>query len=111
LHLIPYQLLADKTFIINAIQDYPRILEWVPMSIKSDREFMLQVIEKTNGWTLRIVAQELEYDLQFIVEAAKLNFEILEWLPFHYKYDKELFEMLKKEGIKTEKALIEVDKF
>lgn len=109
LHLIPYQLLADKTFIINAIQDYPRILEDVPMTIKADREFMLQVIKKTRGWTIRMVAPEFHWDRQFIVEAAKLNFEILEWLPVDYKNDKELFEMLKKEGIKTEKALIKVN--
>ena len=109
LHLIPYQLLADKTFIIKVIQDYPWILEYVPMAVKSDREFMLQVIKETKGWTITIVAPEFHWDRQFIVEAAKLNFEILEWLPLGYNNDKELFEMLKKEGIKTEKALIEVD--
>ena len=98
-HMIPSQLLSDESFLLHAIKDYPRIFELVPMDIRSNREFMMQVIKKTYGWIIQYVAPELQSDKQFILEAAKSNRDILRWLPENFKDDKELLEMLKKEGI------------
>ena len=84
---------------MHAIKDYPRIFEQVPLEIRSDIEFMLLVISKTYGWILEYVDPELQSDKQFILEAAKSNRDILRWLPQNMKDDKELLEMITKEGI------------
>ena len=98
-HLIPFQLISDRSFLMQAIKDYPRIFKLVPLEIRSDREFMLQVIKKTYGWIIQYVGPELQSDKQFILEAAKYNRDILRWLPQNMKDDKELLEMIIKEGI------------
>lgn len=101
-HLIPFQLTSDRSFLLQAIKDYPRIFELVPLEIRSDRNFMLQVIEKTYGWIIEYVTPDLQCDRQFILAAAKRNKDILGWLPEHYKEDKELIEMLNNEGIESD---------
>ncbi len=112
-HLIPSQLISDKSFLLNAIKDYPHIfkLVTVPMEIRSDREFMLQVIKKSYGWIIQYVACELLSDRQFIVDAAKLNKGILRWLPENLNGDQELFEMLRKERIEPDKVFSKDDLF
>jgi hypothetical protein len=112
-HLIPTQLISDKSFLLQAIKDYPHIFELstVPLEIRSDRDFMLQVIKKTYGWIIEYSSAELQYDRQFIVEAAILNKDILRWLPKNFKDDKELKGMLRKEGIESEITFAEDDPF
>lgn len=105
-HLIPFQLISDRSFLMQAIKDYPRIFKLVPLEIRSDREFMLQVIKKTYGWIIQYVAPELQSDKQFILEAAKSNRDILNWLPEDFKDDKELFDILRKEGIEPLKTYL-----
>ncbi len=110
-HLIPFQLLSDKSFLIRAIEDYPRIFELVPMDIRSDKEFMLNIIQKTYGWMIQYASTELQSDRQFIVEAAKLNKDILRWLSKNFKNDNELIGMLSKEGIESDITFAEDDPF
>ena len=99
MHLLPENFKSNKDFLLKVVHDYPRIFELVPLDIRSDREFMLQIIKKTYGWILEYVAPKLQSDRQFILEAAIFNRHILRWLPENFKDDKELLEMLKKEGI------------
>lgn len=110
-HLIPYQMIMDKTFLLNAVKDYPRIFELVPMDIRSDSEFMLQIIKISDGLIIQYAAPELQSDRQFIVEAAKINEGILRWLPENLKDDNELIKMLRNEGIDPDKAFSEDDLF
>jgi hypothetical protein len=111
LHLIPEKFRSDKGFLIKAVENYPRIFEHVTPDVRSDREFMLQIIKKTYGWILEYVAPKLQSDRQFILEAAILNRDILRWLPENFQDDKELLEMLKKEGIEPIKVLSKDDLF
>jgi len=111
LHLIPEKFRSDKAFLIKAVENYPRIFEHVTPDVRSDREFMLEIIKKTYGWIIEYVSPELQSDRQFIVEAAILNKDILRWLSKNFNNDKELFEMLSKEGIEPIKAFSENDLF
>jgi hypothetical protein len=111
LHLIPEKFRSDKGFLIKAVENYPRIFEHVTPDVRSDREFMLEIIKKTYGWIIEYVSPELQSDRQFIVEAAILNKDILRWLSKNFNNDKELFEMLSKEGIEPIKAFSENDLF
>lgn len=110
-HLIPYHMIMDKTFLLNAVKDYPRIFEVVPMDLRSDREFMLQIIKTSDGLIIQYAAEELQSDKHFIVEAAKLNEYILRWLPENFKDDKELFELLREEGVEPIFTWSEADLF
>jgi hypothetical protein len=110
-HMIPSQLISDESFLLPVIKDYPRIFELVPMDIRSDKEFMLNIIQKTYGWIIEYSSPDLQYDRQFIVEAAKLNKDILRWLPKNFKDDKELKGMLRKEGIESDITFAEDDPF
>jgi hypothetical protein len=111
IHLIPEKFKSDMEFLLKALDDYPRIFEHVPMDLISDREFMLEVIKRTYGWIIQYAAPELKSDRQFIVAAAKLNKDILRWLPKNFKDDKELIELLRKERIESDITFSEDDPF
>jgi hypothetical protein len=90
MHLIPEKFKSDQEFLIKALDNYPHIFNHVPMVIRSDRKFMLEVIKRTYGWIIKYAAPELQLDKQFILYAAKSNPDIMRWLPGNNSNNDEL---------------------
>lgn len=100
MELMPENFISDWEFLLNPVEDYPRMFEDEIKVIRSDKEFMLKIFEKIYRWILDYVTPELQSGKQFIVEAAKRNKDILMYLPEHYKL--EFIGMLNNEGIESD---------
>jgi phosphohistidine swiveling domain-containing protein len=100
-----HQFRDDKEVVLVAISNNRSTVEYMNENFKSDRDIMLAFMRYEQGRDIARFFHQcsitLQNDVNFIIDALKINTQILNCIPYNLRQDKRIIDYLEKSRVKS----------